>query len=549
MNTDRRSEQGHTRAAQLEFVIPLHAIGIDSGLDPFERAGQIENTEVAKILRDFTKAGAKLLVPGLTQDIQEALLLIDVKVYPVDGHQASRKKNGVDLQALAAGMVMVEDETGVLLTNLGDPRLVNLTGFSHDATRKMLLVSPKVEAESWGRKIRLGTDNAGTNLVIYVNSRPSALIETQGNRTIPSLVRALNRISSSEEAIIDNVVLPEIRDGITTLAQEATFLKQLRSLRLKEYEPPKGSTDKAIIQILLSHCEESVVVSGQARDRLSNQVSEFIKRKNPIIISISFALGMRIPNPLKFKESNTNMPTYGWLHFGNFMATIGEKIKRIYPPGIRVVVFDEASLLSELASIPAGAVEKHLAATSILLRSVDAPIEVIPLTKDMFPQGEVQNISATVGDDKIYSMVCSRPDMRDEQVMNPLYTNRQDRSYAQMKQLVGEKVWQESRRTAEVIAQHLDYRKQSGLFKRILGSNYLDATVTDKEGRVVLDVTPNALFNHGIPVVKRDLSGLHKIWIVPEYRVRREHPTAKPVRVNLIDLHAGSGTMTFYYLV
>lgn len=314
------------------------------------------------------------------------------------------------------------------------------------------------------------------------------------------------------------------------------------------YEAPKGALKDSIISILLAHCERSVNVSKADRERLANQVLPFAKNQQPIPISISLAIGVRIPNPLKFTESD-NLPTYSWMHFGNFLSLINEKVQRVYQPGIKVVVFDEATLFGPMIGILAESTLRHLRATEKLLKAVQAPVKIIPLTQDLFPQSEVDKITSTVGDDKVYSVVCSRQDMKIPEVMDPLYTDRQHRSYADLRRLLGgTNIWDDSKRMAEMIARHLEYRKKVGLFERLAGPVAVDATVTDKDGRVVFDVTSPALFNHAMPIVRRSQDGNHKVQIEPEYRIRRLHPTAKSVKIDKSELSNDKGLMTFYYL-
>ncbi len=516
------------------------------GEDPLEKAVTLDASELIRILRDLSRGGVRLLARNLSSGTAEVLTCLAIPTIELDGHDLSNQRvddirTAEDLTRLAQKTAVLEDRTKTVTLSLDNPAIKR-------ATNGLLIIAngQPAEATSFGKKISIDTTPDGNGIVIMVNGQPRGYFDSSSKRFLPDLASALERAKALEERI--KIKIPETSTGVTTLEQEVRFLQTYRTHLLRDFEPPTGAVNEAILKILLTHCESSVQVSKNDREHLAKQIMPFIKKNVPVPISISMAIGTRIPNPLKFKEED-NLPTYAWLHFGNFMAIINEKIKRLYPQGIKTVVFDEATLFGPMMGITKDSINRHLRVTQRLLAAVGAPVEIIPLEEAMFPVDEVNKIKANVDDDKIYAIVCSRSDMAIPEVMGPLYSDRQNRSYAQLKQLTGLEIWEDSRRLAMIIARYLEYRKKMGLFETLAGPIAVDATVTDKDGRVVFDVTSNTLFNHAMPVVQRNDQGMHKVHIVPEYRVKREYPNAKPVKIDKRELDANSGFMTFLYEV
>ncbi|MBI4039244.1 hypothetical protein HY388_00250 [Candidatus Daviesbacteria bacterium] len=536
---------------QKERILLLNTQGLEfrakNGEDPLDKALELNESEAARILRDLSRGGLTLLTRNLGEDAKIILDCVDIAVQERDGvdlyHQhVDDIRSFQDLERLAKKTVILEDLTGIILSSLDNPIISRVL-------TNVVVIPQLVESHSFAKVIRIAFDPEGVGLAMYVNGKLKTTFNPAGKRFLPDMSNAIDKEKNAEQRV--GVMVPETANGITTLNEEVKFLETHRAFILKDFQLPEGSIDEAILKILLSHCEKSVQIPKADRERIVNQISTFVKKRLPIPLSITFATGLRAPNPLKFKQIE-NLPTYGWLYFVNFMMTINEKVKRKYLPGLRIIIFEEATLFGPMLGFTEQEVNQGLLASRKLFAAMGDPFEIYPLTPNMFPQDRVSKISVSVDDSRIYALVCSRSEMTSEAAMDPLYTNRQDRSYAEIRRLVGQDIWDDSKKTAESMARYLEYRKKARLFEEILGHPVaIDATVTDKEGRVVLDITSPAMFNHGMPVVRRDTKGLHKIIIVPEYRLQRgDIPNIQPVRIaraELLGQEAGTGYMTFLY--
>lgn len=542
---------GYSRAA-LQPVQPKTVIvkleGLDfnpTAPDLLEEASRFEPTDQAKIMRDLTRGKLQLLVVGLNPNVQEALTLANVGVGEANGHMGPLITTIKSLITLAQGRTYVEDSIGILGTVTEDPRINSL-----------LIATEPPESNVFGKFIRIIASEDGTHIKMLINGQLAFAHPIGSKRLIPDLIIALEKAKSAN---IEprQTRLPNNRDGITTITDEITYLKSQRRYEAAGYAPPQLAPDKAVPVVLQSACDLSVMGTPNERQKLMSEISSkiapFIRREVAIPMSITFAMGLRAPG-LKFKELD-NLPTYGWLQFANFLATLDERVKMVYPPGLKVHIFDETPLFGPLLpGVTPESIQQGIEGSNRLLKAMGVLgnlIHIHPMLPEQFPRSEVSKTNpGSIDESRVYALVCSRPDMTNPKVMDPLYTDRQHRSYAELKRLAGEDIWEDSRRTAVIMGQCLQYRKNTKLFEGMIGTAIpIDATVTDKVGRIVLDVTPMALFNHGMPVVSRSDNGLYKIHIEPEYRLNRSDrfPNAKPVRLAKSELGAGPGYMTFYY--
>lgn len=299
----------------------------------------------------------------------------------------------------------------------------------------------------------------------------------------------------------------------------------------------QGTTEEKILSVLLGMCERGTDIT-LVHAHLLGKIRALIALNKPITISLSLAVGCKIPNPLKFNEFDT--PTFGWLHLAWFFSLLNEKVKLIYPPGVEIVLFDEAKLFEHEMNLPN--VDTFLHQVETLFRAMDAPIKIIPLTKEMIP-GAANVVPVHVPDEIVYAMVCSLPEMTDTVVMDPLYARRA-KDLPAARQRVGEALWQKATTIAGTVSAVLTLRKQQGLFQRLAGENLLDACITDKTERLVFDVTSPCLINHGVPVVDIDpLTGRYKLFVTPIYRVQRgDYGNPRPVIWDL-----GNGPAIAYF--
>lgn len=344
------------------------------------------------------------------------------------------------------------------------------------------------------------------------------------------------------------IVLPRISAGrVTTLQEEVKFLDTYLAWQLWGYQPPAGQVPGGIMQILLSACEERVEVSTTARAGLRRIIAEYVRKSEPIPISITLALGIVVNNPLKFLQWQ-NLPTYGWVYLAWWFRVLNEKVQRIFEPGIKLCVFEEGIVFGPWLDISEEEVARCLQATEVINQAIGAPIVSYPMLPEHFPP-EVERLEGVgVTDEEIYAIVCSHPRMDDREVIAPLYRFR-DRSYLQMQRLAGG-IWDEAAEFALRKNRYLAWRKKAGLFERLSGhDSLLDAAITDKVHRLSLDITSPAMWNHGMPVMVREDSGKFTVWIVPEYRIADEFPKARRILISPKDFGLQGEPYVFYYLI
>lgn len=550
--------------------------------EQLERAIEIQESPMGRVLQDFTQGGFEVTIPSLVNRDPESRTriasLLELANIPLtqheeplngnngngssngngNGHRATRIKSLEDLRAITESSVYVEDHTRIVLDS-GDtkvsPRVLSTpTG----APKAVLISSERPKSDLFGKHVVVRQPEGNSdNVVVYSNGQISAVHNTSDGRIALQVNKSVHEAVSSEAR--KTVRLPEVDRGVTTLDQEIDFLLEMRKHHLRDYEAPTGPTQDSIVRILQQHHETSVPLTKDDIHELSRKVMPFVKDGLPIPISLTFALTLRAPNPLKFKEEG-NLPTYGWLHFFDFMATVNEKVKKVHAPGVKVFIFEEGTLFGERLGTSQESVRRNMEFNRKAIEKLGAPIELIPLVPEDFPDREVERTQVPpIDETQIYALVCSRPDVTDPSVFQYLYeeNSRQNRNWGEIKRKVGP-IWDKAHETSKYIRKALQYRKGAKLFERLVRKNdpryarhdnpiAVDATITDKEGRIVFDVT-STLFNHGMPVVRREANGLHKVVIVPEYRIPRLFPKAKGISIPRTELDGEKGVATFYYL-
>ena len=330
----------------------------------------------------------------------------------------------------------------------------------------------------------------------------------------------------------------------TTLAAEVSYLKSLTDDKLKNYRPAAiGTLAEQLLSIMLTMCDQSLRPEDENRDRILASIQHHIDHGSPIVLTVTFALGIRAPNVLKFNEP-ANLPTLGWLHWAWYFDHMNQKVKAVYAPGIEVVVFEEGSLFGDLFGISTEAVyQLNRAARQMFAEFKHLNIRLIPLTTDMFAEASADNVYVPPA--VVYAVACSLPEMKNREFFDPIYRNRK-RDHEALREM--EPVsWRHAERIAYRIAECLAWRKQVGLFDKLLGVPYIDSTVTEKGGRLVLSVTSGVMINHGQPLVHRDTGGKYSVKIIPESRMYEEHPHATPVLIAPAEFGMTGSPYTFYY--
>lgn len=334
----------------------------------------------------------------------------------------------------------------------------------------------------------------------------------------------------------------------TTLSEEYRYYEDLIDFRLRGFVPPKAAgVAERVFKIICAqaHREERIKIDNREERDLISIVEHHVSQGTPIPITLSLAIGLRVNNPLKYYEFSP-FPTLGWIHFGYFFKSLQKKVETVYSPGVKIIVFDEAPLLSQFFDIEAEYVRRFLKSVRGLFQLIDSPITIIEMNPEKFPLSEVEKISVKIHDAQIYAAACSFPQMKEQCAMDYLYRQRK-RDYNHMRELIGEALWSRAECTSKVVSQHLAYRKSVNMFAEIVGTPFLDACITDKNGRIVFDVTSPALINHGMPVVSRGSNGSCRFQIIPEYRIAHEFLGAKPVKISAKEFDGDGDFFTFYY--
>ena len=477
-----------------------------------------EKDEYWRMIIDLGEAGVTLVVPenliGAFQQIGFDYRLIKTGEKPED------------LKVIKKSVAWIYDPQSLVKT-----------------TPEKMVVSIHYPQSAFAKVIKV--DIEGTSAVISVGDDRRKL-DLTSRRFQADLFKALEKIAATYKPL--QLTLPDVTSGATTIKKEVDFYRSLLSIRMAGYSPPRGSVAEGILGVIIAHTEEKIEVPAAELARLTNIIRIYVRRNQPIPITLSFAIGTRIPNPLKFKEA-VALPTLAWLYLAFFFTLINEKVKTIYGPGLRVVIFDEATLFASLTGLEPASVMQMLSVCRKLFLMLGAPVEVVELKPDLFPEKEVEAINVGIDFDQTYAVACSLPDMLQTDVMADLYVRR-DRNYQSLRLMMGEDVWRKAETTAVTMAKYLSYRKRARIFSHILGINdFIDACITDKATRIVFDVTANALLNHGMPVVSRLADGAHKIWIVPEYRISVEYPKAKQVKISPMEFSLTGEPYVFYYVV
>jgi hypothetical protein len=474
-----------------------------------------DRNSIWTLIGDLFDGGARFFTPEAKEvEVLEAL------GFPA-GLSTRGGMNAHDLKKWAGNSTWVIDGEG-----LYDP--------TQNSTKKTGLIfacphRPKVLEPM--RTLRVVSQNGSVFVYIEGEEDPACTIDRHDDRWPVRLTRGIKRLASKrKKKPTPMIVIPPAKDGVTTLQKEAVFYRSLADNRLHGYIQPCKTDAGAVLGVILSHTEEQIKLDRFERKDLTRKIGHFMKDQKPIEITISLAIGCRIQNRLKYFEE-TNMPTLGWAHLAWYFRYIDEKVKRIYAPGIKLIVFDEAILFHEMMGISEQVVRDNLRATRSLIEGIGAPIQIYEMEKELFPDDEIEIRRGCANVAQVYAMVCSLPEMNNKDVMKCLYKSR-GRNYGKIRRIVGEELWAKAQRFSDVVVSYLSWRKETKLFQRLGFEQSLDACITDKSGRIVFDITSGLLINHGMPVVRRGQRGVYKIFVLPEYRIKDEFPKAVPIKID-----------------
>lgn len=307
---------------------------------------------------------------------------------------------------------------------------------------------------------------------------------------------------------------------LTTLQAEFEFLRMIRNDRMAHFRPPQyGSTPDQILSILLAHVKHSVEIKKPEQARLRNTIATCVRKKQAIPITLTWALGYRVPNPLKYLEK-TNLPTLAWLYAFHTLYLVQLEVQEVYGPGVVFHIFEESPLFGRFFDVYEIEIYKCLQAALKMLDAIGLSYVAHSLTKDLFPESAIKRyLPKTLEPDLVYAVVASLREVTDPGVLEPLYQSRR-KNFPELRRLVGDSVWKKAEVIGRYIRGCLTYRKAAKLFEKISGhKEILDATITEKEGRLSFGITSPALPNHGMPIVEKR-ADYYKLEVIPEYRLQ-----------------------------
>lgn len=326
-----------------------------------------------------------------------------------------------------------------------------------------------------------------------------------------------------------------------------------------KFHKDETTTDR-IFYLLIGECRKEVrkyfAHHQKEAEQIKSVIQFFVQNDYPVPMTITFALYMRAKNSFKFLESNKNFPHLGWADFLGKFWYINEKIKTFYAPGLRLFIFEEASLFYPVLNWQREDVEKFEAVVKRIIKVIDMEdmLIIAPMGEMNFPTWDDWHTGISfeyasehvINDSVVFAMMTSCEEFDDRCLMDCLYSQLFC-DYEMIKSIYRD-LWQKAYLKAAYVRHVMDMRKSQNLWgKHVQGfyhtagldirdGDFLDAVITYKPGRLSLNMGM-VLPNHGMMVL--DSKGGQ---IVPEYRLLDGE--AKPVKAN----EAGE-EFTFYYEV
>lgn len=327
--------------------------------------------------------------------------------------------------------------------------------------------------------------------------------------------------------------IPKIDEGIakTSIEAEVDWLKQVIDHRVTGFEGCASKDNRPvaekIIRSILAHCDSTI--DDETKEELIKKINQSVDKSKAVPISITIAYAVRAPNPLKNTDPY-GPPTFAWLYNIAKLKLISQKVKMIYPPGIKFYVFEEGFIFRELFNIPEWVAWRNARITQNFIERLDAEevVKILNLHPKDLPLEEIARTESSAADVEIFAMLCSMTEMRNPEIMELLYKKR-DRDYEAIAKKAGN-LWGKAKNITLQKNKFFTFRKETGLFLKLiskeineneesLSERLVDGAVTEKHGRVSFKFTGETLFNHGAAVVTRDEDGKAKCVIIPEYRL------------------------------
>ena len=308
------------------------------------------------------------------------------------------------------------------------------------------------------------------------------------------------------------------------------------------------SVVERIFSLILGSCCKDVKKHFQndvaGAERIKSIIEIYVQKNVPIPVTITFALYMRAKNSFKFSESHKNFPHLGWADFLCRLKYLNEKVKTFYQPGIRIFIFEEASLFYPVLNWRREDVDAFEVVVKNIIISIDMTdmLEIIPMGDMNFPTWDDWRQGITfeyasehaINDSVVFAMMTSCEEFTDRCLMDCLYSQNVC-DYEMIKSLY-QSLWQIAYLKASYVRHVMDMRKSQNLWGKYVKEYYhamgidvnehdfLDGVITHKPGRLSLDMGM-VLPNHGMMIL--DGKG-HRI--EPEYRL--QDTKALPVKAS-----------------
>lgn len=315
----------------------------------------------------------------------------------------------------------------------------------------------------------------------------------------------------------------------TTLTAELERMGGVMEARLLNYRPPKGTVVETIVQIFKKHSR--MLISESEMVQIKKAVSEAVEKEEPVKLAFLWAFSGMARSSIKFLQPEINYPRLGdiWAYF--WIKILDEKIKKVHPPGIKVLIVDEKPLLLII-----GWDEKPLNQRFRVMKKLAEEVapEVIEVTQ--MPSFDDVARSLTVSppsNDEILSIVTSVKEYEEKIGMDVLveflYKTR-EKPWDEIQMLIPELIWRDAlERRMEMIRIGAARKKTGYLSQCFSGASYIDACIVEK-GRFCPDIWAMTFPQHGGTVLNASEKGRFSVKCLPENRLKGDN--CLPVLIN-----------------